>query len=419
MKNNKSEKKIKKSRLFAIMTAVLLMAALTAGVCFAADNNNDAKAKTDSDDKTVTKVYKSKKTETDTKNQLIVKGKYKDVTAQVVVKITDPEVMNVRDNDYIKYLSEAQLGDGLTVPMETKDDFLNMKMNAICEAMEQNKEAVQMKKAKLHDSNLMKRAEKEAQRKAKARYDAIWSQPHEDMALPKETDGRTKTYMDYKAVTDTSSVQYALLNNKKAETKDGFRMYDGYYCVALGSYYGTAIGTKFYITLSNGRTLRCILGDQKSDRHTDKNHMFAVNNKDIVEFIVDDIQLPGGDVSAVDGFEGSIVSIKRILKPEVIDFNGVVYVQQNKDAKDPKDKKNKKKKNKVNNHSTKHKTNNNSNEATKLDKNSQDNGENESTQTEVTKPEKTEPETPAEPEKPDPEPTEPEPDPPDKEGTGT
>ena len=95
-------------------------------------------------------------------------------------------------------------------------------------------------------------------------------------------------------------------------------MYDGYYCVALGSFYGRQIGTKYYIELSNGRTLRCILGDQKQDRHTDKKNQYAVKNGDIVEFIVDDIDISGGDISEIEGFEGSIVSIKKIIEPEEI-----------------------------------------------------------------------------------------------------
>lgn len=395
IKDSMKERNIRKCRILAIMAALLLIAVLTAGACFAADNKDDPK------------------------DELTIVGKYKDVTARVVVKITDPEVMKVRDKDYIDYLSEAELGDELTVPMETKDDFIHMKMNATCEAMEENKTTVQINKAKRHDSKLMKKAERDAAKKAKAKYDAIWNQPSEKMSLPTATDGSTKTYMDYKTVTDTSTFQYALLNNKKAETKDGFRMYDGYYCIALGSYYGRAIGTKYYITLSNGRTLRCILGDQKQDRHTDEKNMYALKNKDIVEFVVDDIDLPGGDVSAVKGFEGSVVSIKRILEPEIIDFNGVKMrppanfeIKPEKEKDKDKDKKSKNKTKFKKSDNDKDEDQKNKSEVTKPDKNKQDNKETEKTETEVDKQENDADDSQKEPEKPDPAPADQ-----DKEGT--
>lgn len=281
-----------------------------------------------------------------------VEGIYKDQKAYEKIKIIDPESLEVDAKDYIKFLTQAQIGDGLSIPMESEKDFAKMNEIATAKALNDNENAVQLSKAKRLYRNTIKQAKIIAKEKAKAKYYAVWHQEAINMDLPSDTDGSTKTYMDYKTVTAKGTPQYALLNSDKAYTKDGFRMYDGYYCVALGSYYSKQIGTKFYIKLSNGRTLRCILGDQKSDRHTDKKHQYARNNKDILEFIVDNIKLPGGDVSAIPGFEGSIVSIQRIVEPEIV-IAGRTYayepdkgrVDSSKDEKDKKDKKNKKKNN--------------------------------------------------------------------------
>lgn len=244
-------------------------------------------------------------------------GQYDTQKASVEVKLKDPSKIKVEKKDYFKYLKKLSIGNGLYIPFRSEKDFTKMNEIATSEGRMANERAVQLKIAKKADRKKIAAAKEEAYALAVQKYDQIWNMPSEYCRVPKSTSGTTKTYMDYKTVTDQSTMQYALLNSDKAYTKDGFRMYDGYYCIALGSYYGREIGAKYYITLSNGKKLRCILGDQKQDGHTDKKkHMFAKKNMDIMEFIVDDIDLPGGDISAVPGFEGSIVSIRRIIEPE-------------------------------------------------------------------------------------------------------
>lgn len=144
------------------------------------------------------------------------------------------------------------------------------------------------------------------------------------MGLP-SVSGSTKTYAYYTAVTVKSSPQYAVLNSgtykgKKYKTytdeKTGIRMVDGCYCVALGSYYGTTMGTKYKITLSSGKSFNVILCDSKANRHTDGNNQYAVRNKDVVEFYVDKHKIPSGirgDYGTLDQFRGSIVSIEKYV----------------------------------------------------------------------------------------------------------
>ena len=139
------------------------------------------------------------------------------------------------------------------------------------------------------------------------------------MGLP-SVSGRTKTYAFYTAVTLRSSPQYKLLNSDECYTDEetGIRMVDGCYCVALGSYYGTKIGTKYRITFSTGTKIDVILCDQKADRHTDSKHQYAVNNSDIVEFYVERAKMPRairnrGNYGILEKFSGSIVAIEKYV----------------------------------------------------------------------------------------------------------
>lgn len=98
-----------------------------------------------------------------------------------------------------------------------------------------------------------------------------------------------QTFMEYTAVTSKDSSQYKLLNSEKAKDKGIYRKIDGYYAVALGSYYGSRIGTKYIITFKQAdgstKSIKAILGDQKSDEHTDSKHQHHTQDKSVVEFI--------------------------------------------------------------------------------------------------------------------------------------
>lgn len=96
-----------------------------------------------------------------------------------------------------------------------------------------------------------------------------------------------KSYMDYRAITSTDSMQYKL-QNKYAETGDyGIRMVDGRYCVAVGSHFTSDIGQYFDLILENGTVIPCVLADQKANNHTDSNNIVTMHNGCMSEFIVD------------------------------------------------------------------------------------------------------------------------------------
>lgn len=136
--------------------------------------------------------------------------------------------------------------------------------------------------------------------------------------LPKVS-GSTKTYAYYTAVTAKRSPQYRLLRSADCYTdpETGIRMVDGCYCVAMGSYYGTKIGTKYRVTLAGGKEIDVILCDAKSNRHTDKRHQYAVVNNDIIEFYVEKRKIPRsirGDYGRLPQFSGAIVGIEQYIE---------------------------------------------------------------------------------------------------------
>lgn len=98
-----------------------------------------------------------------------------------------------------------------------------------------------------------------------------------------------KTYMGYTAVTSRTSPQWKLLRGSSAYTDatTGLRMVDGRYCIAVGTFYCSTIGTKINLIMENGATVECILGDVKSDRHTDPTHRYQAQDGSVVEMIVD------------------------------------------------------------------------------------------------------------------------------------
>ena len=129
--------------------------------------------------------------------------------------------------------------------------------------------------------------------------------------------GSFKCYEDYRAITDMSSPQYTLQTEAWTDA-NGLRRVDGFYCIALGSAYGSEIGTKYIITLSSGVTFLAILADQKADRDTVDGHTRDRNGA-VIEFVVDTEALPqavrqAGDVSAIKLFKGEVEKIQEVKR---------------------------------------------------------------------------------------------------------
>ena len=133
-----------------------------------------------------------------------------------------------------------------------------------------------------------------------------------------DLDTSVKTWMDYRAITDTSSPQWRLQQDAYTD-ENGLRKVGDYYCVAFGTGISNGIGSKFKVTFDNGNEILVIVADHKADRHTDKTNTYMkINNKaNIMEFIVDSNKLDNtakvmGDVNYISGFEGQIIYIEGV-----------------------------------------------------------------------------------------------------------
>ena len=127
---------------------------------------------------------------------------------------------------------------------------------------------------------------------------------------------KSKTYMDYRKITDRTSKQYALQLRASTDQDNGLRILRNRYMVAIGSYFGCKVGQFIDVELSDGEVLKCIVGDAKQDIHTDDQNLHGLNG-DTVEFIVNENVLKDkttvkGNISDVsDVFDGKVVEIRK------------------------------------------------------------------------------------------------------------
>ena len=129
---------------------------------------------------------------------------------------------------------------------------------------------------------------------------------------PQPLGGSFKSFTDYKCLSRSS--QQWKLQEKAYTDKNGLRKIDDAYLVALGSYYGTKLGTRYTVTLTNGNVFQIILCDCKNDIHTDEANQKCLTNGSIIEFYVEASALPSsvrtsGSVGSIDFFSGDILSI--------------------------------------------------------------------------------------------------------------
>lgn len=135
-----------------------------------------------------------------------------------------------------------------------------------------------------------------------------------------------KTWMDWRAINNKASAQYKMLRQWCYSDSNGFMrskgerdlgINDDYYCVALGAFYGTKIGTKYKITLDSGKSFYAILSDGKGRSEVNGTQQYGMRNKDIVECLVDSRYLISivkqmGSANYHEPLKGSITRIQRI-----------------------------------------------------------------------------------------------------------
>lgn len=100
-----------------------------------------------------------------------------------------------------------------------------------------------------------------------------------------------KKYEGYTAINRSLNTLQAKINYspKVSTDKKGFRKTDGRYLIAVGTRVSGTTGTYVDVFLKNGTKIECIVGDIKSDAHTDASHIFTAVNANwcCSEFIVD------------------------------------------------------------------------------------------------------------------------------------
>lgn len=135
-----------------------------------------------------------------------------------------------------------------------------------------------------------------------------------------------KTWMDKKYITNKNSAQYKLIENWGWVDSQGFMrvssekelgISDDYYMIALGSYYGTTMGTKYKFTTNTGKVFYGILSEAKDKTETNSTQQYGTANKDIIEFLVHTPSLNKevkfyGTANVYMPLNGSIISIERI-----------------------------------------------------------------------------------------------------------
>lgn len=98
-----------------------------------------------------------------------------------------------------------------------------------------------------------------------------------------------QTFMSYTAVTAKNSDQYKLLNKSNATDAGIYRKIGDRYAIALGSYYGSKIGTKYTVHFKqkNGskKVIQAVLGDQKADKDTDSKNQYHTVDGSVLEFV--------------------------------------------------------------------------------------------------------------------------------------
>lgn len=123
-----------------------------------------------------------------------------------------------------------------------------------------------------------------------------------------------KSYMDYRAITNTSSTQYKMQQEAYTD-ENGLRKIGEHFCVAMGTYYGN-LGDILYVETDKGASWTVILSDVKSDAHTDSTHRYTVSNHCMMEFIIDTRAMStsvkrSGTINSL-GFQGKICYIEKI-----------------------------------------------------------------------------------------------------------
>ena len=125
-----------------------------------------------------------------------------------------------------------------------------------------------------------------------------------------------KTYMSYKAITNRTTRQWKL-QQQATTNEDGVRCIDGIPMVAVGTGWGLSVGDIALVTCENGNSFTVMIGDIKSDRHTDAERKTSIASGCRCEFIVDISKLDptvrlSGNMATLSKYSGYVINIEKV-----------------------------------------------------------------------------------------------------------
>ena len=125
-----------------------------------------------------------------------------------------------------------------------------------------------------------------------------------------------KSYMPYTAITNRSSIQWQLQQLATTD-ENGLRCMDGKPMVAVGTGWGLSVGDSAIVTCDNGNSFEVVIGDIKSNAHTNSENKTTLSNNCRCEFIVDSKQLNPtiktmGNVSVLKQYNGYVINVQKI-----------------------------------------------------------------------------------------------------------
>lgn len=134
-----------------------------------------------------------------------------------------------------------------------------------------------------------------------------------------------KTWMPYTSISCIESPQYKLQQIAYTGTY-GIRMYEGRYCIAVGTAVTSDVGVYIDVILENGTVIPCIVGDIKADIHTNDDNIFTLHSNCCSEFIVDMkhldsyVRLTGNVSKACAEWNSKVVKFKVYNDVDIVDW---------------------------------------------------------------------------------------------------
>ena len=257
---------------------------------------------------------------------------------------TDVELPNCEDtysyNNYesVDYSKESEQNEVKTETLYFKKDisepkYKTKKMYATTNVHIRSKPSIKSKSlGVLNFGKKINHIEKMENKWSKVIYkDKICYIYSKYLSLKKPKKPKLPKYVEYSVPKNNSFKSYesgnCITRNKKipqgklhsqyvTDYNTGIYTVNGRYCIALGSYYSTKVGTNIDLVMQNGSVVQCILADCKADKDTDKINRQHNIDGSVVEFVVNIGALPRmvkimGDLSyASKQLKGEIKSIR-------------------------------------------------------------------------------------------------------------